>query len=107
LGWASSAIDAGHTEAGGSEQDRVQTPGEPVVDVVDQPGLAGRGQGLLPEAGEGEDLPAGQAVVVVAVQWRVGSGFVPGMMMRFVDEHSGQPEAEGGERDPDQERRGP
>jgi hypothetical protein len=37
----------------------------------------------------------------------VGAGLVAGVMMRFFDEHSGQSEAEGGERDAEQERRGP
>jgi hypothetical protein len=96
--------DAGDAESGGGEQDRVLAPREAVVEVVDEPGLAGSREGLFVEAGEGEDLPAGQPVVVAAVAGGVGGGLVPGMVVGFADKHGGQAEAEGGEGEAEQER---
>ena len=59
--------DAGDAEAGCGKQDRVQAPGQAVVEVVDESGLAGRRQCRFLDAGEGEDLAPGQAVVRAAV----------------------------------------
>ena len=75
--------DPGDRQAGGGEQDREQAPGQPVVEVVDQAGLAGRGQRRFAEAGVGEDLPVGELgvqVVVAAVgAVRCGCGLEPGV----------------------------
>ena len=59
--------DLADGQAGGGEQEREQAPGQAVVEVVDQPGLAGRGQGRLAEAGQGEHLPVGERGVQVVV----------------------------------------
>jgi hypothetical protein len=59
--------DAGDGQAGGGEQHREQAPGEAVVEVVHQTGLAGRGQRRFAHAGLGEDLPVGQIAVQVVV----------------------------------------
>jgi len=95
--------DAAHAQAGGGEQYRVQAPGQAVVEVVDQPGLAGRRQRPLPQRCQREDLPPGEPDVRVGVD----ASLVPGMLPGLADEHSGQSQAEGGVRQSEQERRRP
>ena len=71
--------DSRDRQSGAGEQHREQPPGEPVVEVVDQPGLAGRGQGWFVKAGLGEDLPLAE----LCVQVRVPSVCPPAVLRRL------------------------
>ncbi len=103
--------DPADGQAGRGEQDREQPPGEAVVEVVDQPGLAGRGQGRFLEAGLDEHLPVGELVVQVVVA-SVGAGDVAdGLETRvfagLLHGEGGQSQTESREGDAEQEGRGP
>ena len=100
--------DPADRQSGGGEQDREQTPGEAVVEVVHQSGLAGRGQGGLLEAGLHEHLTVGQLAVEVVVP-AVGAGDVAGrleagVVAGLLDHQGRQPQAERGEGDAEEER---
>ena len=100
--------DAADGQAGGGEQEREQAPGEAVVEVVHQPGLAGRGQRRFAHAGLGEDLPVGQLAVQVVVPsvgpGGVAAGLEAGVAAGLADRQGGQAEAERGVGDAEVER---
>jgi hypothetical protein len=77
------------------EQDGEQAPGDAVVEVVDQAGLAGGGQGRLGEAGQPGDLAGAQVAAQVIGGGPVSRGLVPGVAAGFPDRGRGQPQAEG------------
>ena len=65
--------DLGDGEAAADKQQRQQPPGEAVVEVVDQPGLAAGRQGRLPQAGSGQ-RPRGWTAVQRRLQPAFGWG---------------------------------
>jgi hypothetical protein len=81
--------DAVDGDAGGGEQDWEQSPGQAEVEVVDQAGLAGRGQRWFGEGGAGEDLPVGQRTVMVVVGVVVLGCFQVGVAAGFADKGRG------------------
>jgi hypothetical protein len=101
--------DLADGEAATDKQQRQQPPGEPVVEVVDQAGLAAGGQGRLPPAGGDHDLAGGQ-LVGAGGGWRLAGhgvlargllgigrlGFEAGVAAGLADHQRRQPEAEPG-----------
>jgi hypothetical protein len=88
--------DAADRQAVAGEQQREDAPGEAVVEVVDHAGLAGRGQGLLLEAGKQEDLPGGQALVGSGRGVDVGGGLMFGEGAGLAHQQGRQAKAEAG-----------
>jgi hypothetical protein len=116
----SQQADLADRQAAADEQQRQQAPGEPVVEVVDQAGLAAGGQGRLAEAGAdhdlagGQPLPAGRLWLLVWAWVGVGCplgvsqlGFQLGMPLGLVDQQRRQAEADAGVGQAEVERFGP
>jgi hypothetical protein len=70
----SQQADLADRQAAADEQQRQQAPGEPVVEVVDQAGLAAGRQRWLPQAGADNDFAGGEPFNAGGTQRSVGAG---------------------------------
>jgi hypothetical protein len=100
--------DGAEVEPAEGEEHREQPPGHALVEVVDQPRLAGRRQGPVAPGREREHLPlrSGRRRGRRWVADDVVGDLVGDVAGGLAHEHAGEPEPERGEREPEEERGG-